>query len=419
MEMREITTEEFNKFANKFMLSSMYQTVEYGHVMERQNFETILVGMINDTGDVAAASLLLIEKLSNFKYAYAPRGFLIDYTNYSLLEEFTNLIKKFLKKRSVMAVKICPMIAKTKYTPSLNITLSNPSYDKIFENLKKLKYYHLGYNNFFESLKPRFVAIADLNPDTNKMFEGLHQDYKAKIRACDLAGIRIYKGNEKNLDFIVEQMREKNATSKDYTYDIYNAFKATNHAEVYFAQLETNQFLINTQVEYQKQVNICNAITAQLFQNQGKGNNNDVITRKIAEDNKLASLKNQLVYATNLLRNNPNGIIVASAMVIKHRGQVYLTLDGYDNQYKHLCAKHLLIWKLMERFAQEGYKEFNLGGITNPTLDKESKYKGTTDFKLNFNASAIEYAGDFELVTSYPLYTLYRNTSPIRRILKK
>lgn len=418
MEFREITSEEFNKFASKFMLSSIYQTVEYGRVMEKQKFQTIFVGMINDTNDIVAASLLLIEKLSKFKYAYAPRGFLIDYTNYSLLEEFTESIKKFLKKRNVMAVKICPLIAKSKYTPSVNITLANPSYDKIFDNLKKLKYYHLGYNNFFESFKPRFVAVAELNPDTNKMFAGLHQDFKEKIRSCDLAGVRIYKGNEQNIEFIANQMREKNATSADYANDLYDNFKASNSAEVYYALLETKTFLINTQIEYQKQVNVCNMITDEVFKNQGKANN-EVISKKIAEDNKLASLKNQLVYATNLLRNHPQGIVVASAMVIKHRGQVYLTLDGYDNQYKHLCAKHLLIWKLMERFAKEGYPEFNLGGITNPTFEGDNKYKGTTDFKLNFNASAIEYGGDFELVTSYPLYTLYRNTSPIRRVLKK
>ena len=50
-----------------------------------------------------------------------------------------------------MAVKICPLIAKTKYIPKSKTSLANPSYDRIFDNLKKLKYYHLGYNNFFEA----------------------------------------------------------------------------------------------------------------------------------------------------------------------------------------------------------------------------------------------------------------------------
>ena len=417
MKIIELRQDEFNKFTDKFMLSSIYQTSEYADVMSKQKFEVQLIGMINDIDTLVAASLILIEKLGKFKYAYAPRGFLIDYTDLNLLKTFTNEIKKYLKKQNVMAIKICPLIAKTKYTPSKNLTLANPAYDKIFQNLKSLKYYHLGYNNYFEGLKPRFVAIAELEKDTAKMFTKLHRDYKEKIKACDLAGVRIYKGTENNLNFIFEQMREQKENSKEYVEDMYRYFNSKGKVAVYFAQLEPKTFLINTQIEYQKQINICNSITEEVFKHQGK-NNNEIISRKIKEDNKLNALKNQLVYATNLLKQHPNGIIIASAMVIIHRNQVYLTLDGIDNNYKQLCPKHLLIWKIMERYGAEGYRELNLGGITNPTID-DNKYKGVNDFKLNFNASSIEYAGDFELVTSFPLYTLYRNGAPIRKILKK
>lgn len=417
MEIVELKTEEFDKFANKYPVSSMYQTSEYGLVMENQSYEVLRLGLINDTADICAASLILIERLNKFKYAYAPRGFLLDYTDVNLVKEFTDKIKKYLRGINVMAIKICPLIAKTKYTPSLNITLANPAYENIFNILKKEKYYHLGYNNFFEAFKPRFVAIANLEPDINSMFAKLHQDIQSKIRMCDLAGVRIYKGNENNLGFIHNQMADKNAKSLDYITDMYKHFNVNGKVEVFFAQLDSRIFLVNTQVEYQKQINVCNTVTAQIFQNQGNANG-ELVNMKIREDNKLADLKKQLVYATNMLRSYPNGIIIASAMVIKHRDQVYLTLDGYDQQYKHLCAKHLLIWKLMEKYSQEGYKELNLGGIANPQSE-DDRYKSSTEFKLNFNASCIEYAGDFELVTNYPLYTLYRNGSPIRKILKK
>ena len=418
MGIREISRAEFDTFSQKFMLSSMYQSIEYGNTMANQKYQTLFVGMINDTEDVVAASLILIEKLGQFKYAYAPRGFLIDYTNFALLEEFTNHIKKFLKKRNVMAVKICPLIAKTKYIPKSKTSLANPSYDRIFDNLKKLKYYHLGYNNFFEALKPRFVAFTPLNSNTPQMFAELDDNIKEKIKSCDIAGIRIYKGNESNLKFLIEQMREKNDTSESYATDLYNNFKIKNNADIYFAELETKTFLINTQVEYQKQINICNSFTDQVFQNQGNASS-DLIRRKITEDNKLAALKNQLVYATNLLRDHPDGIIIASAMIIKHLGQAYLTLDGFDPAYQHLCGRYLLVWKIMESLALEGFRELNLGGITNPTYDGENKFKTVNDFKLSFNSHAIEYAGDFELITSYPLYTLYRNSSPLRHNTKK
>lgn len=413
MKIREISQAEFDVFCQKFMITSMYQSIEYAKTMDNQKYQTLLIGMINDTEDVVAASLILIEKLGQFKYAYAPRGFLIDYTNFTLLEEFTSLIKKFFKKRNIMAVKICPLIARTKYTPATKTTLSNPSYNKIFDNLKKLKYYHLGYNNFFEAFKPRFLAFTELNADINQMFNELDDKTKSKIKACDLAGIRIYRGNENNLKFLIEQLRDENGTGAAYATDLYNNFKEKSNAEIYFAELETKTFLINTQIEYQKQINICNSFTGQVFQNQGKASS-DLIRRKIMEDNKLAALKNQLVYATNLLRKYPNGIIIASAMIIKYQGQAYLTLDGFNPTYQHLCGRYLLIWKIMETLAKEGFKALDLGGITNPLYEGENKYKAVNDFKLSFNSYAIEYAGDFELITNYALYTLYRNSSPLR-----
>lgn len=415
MELRELTNEEFETFINKFNESSIFQSCEYAFVMNNQAHESLYLGLYDENDELCAASLILIEKLNSFKYAYAPRGFLIDYKDKELLTSFTNEVKKYLKKKNVIAIKISPIIPKSKYDPKLNVTLNNPEYEDIFENLKELKYYHLGYNNYFESYNPRFIAITELDKDINTYFNKLDDELKNKISTCDLAGIRIYKGNENNLDFIYEQMREKKKGSKEYVNDMYNYFSKSHKVDVYFAQLETKTFLVNTQIEYQKQINNCNDITDEIFKNQGKANT-EIINKKIQEDNKLAKLKEQLIYATNLLRNNPNGIIIACAMVIKYHNKLYLTFDGIDETYKHLCPKHLLIWKLIEKYSNEGFKEFELGGITNPTLE-ENKFQELNDLKLGFNAYSIEYAGDFELITNYPLYSLYRNSSPIRKII--
>jgi len=416
MELRELTNEEFKNFTNNFYLKSLYQTTEYGLTMNSQEQEPIFVGLVNENNEIVTATLILIEKLGQFKYAYAPRGFLIDYTNKELLTEFTNRIKEFLKKKNVMAIKISPLIIKEKNTPYKNEEMINPDYDNIFSTLKELKYYHLGYNNLFESYKPRFEAIANLNKDTQEMFNTLDNDTKNNIANCDLAGLRVYKGIEKNLDIIFDELREKRKFSKKFVEAIYKYYNDSKSADVFYVQLEPKIFLVNTQKEYQKQMDICNKANDEVFKVQGKANN-DVISKKIIEDNKLSAIKNQLVYATNLLRDYPNGIVIASAMVIKCNNQAYMLLDGYNKEFKNLCPKYILIWKLMEKYATDGYTELNLGGITNPK--EENKYSDLTNFKMSFNSSYIEYSGDFELVTNFPLYTIYRNAAPIRKLVKK
>ena len=105
MYIRELTIEEFNLFTNSFIYSSIYQTSEYGQIMNTQNYNSIYLGLIDDN-KIIAASLILIEKLNMFKYAYAPKGFLIDYNNEFIVEQFTKLIKEYLGKKNIIAVKI-------------------------------------------------------------------------------------------------------------------------------------------------------------------------------------------------------------------------------------------------------------------------------------------------------------------------
>ena len=93
-------------------------------------------------------------------------------------------------------------------------------------------------------------------------------------------------------------------------------------------------------------------------------------------------------------------------------------MDGYDKDYKRLNAKHLLIWKLIEKYALQGYKTFNLGGMTNYSI-KDNKFDGLNNFKINFGAKVYEYIGDLEYVINKPLHLMYRNKSVVMGLIKK
>ena len=57
----------------------------------------------NDNGDFIAYEKLKkeLEKEGLFKYAYAPRGFLMDYEDLDSLELFTTELKKYLKEKLI------------------------------------------------------------------------------------------------------------------------------------------------------------------------------------------------------------------------------------------------------------------------------------------------------------------------------
>lgn len=417
MYIKELNNAEFNLFTDSYPYFSIYQTSEYGFIMNTQNYTSLFLGLVDDYEKIVAASLILIEKEGIFKYAYAPKGFLIDYSNKGLVEQFTTLIKEYLSKKKIMAIKINPMIIKSSYDYNTDSTRINPEFQGQIDFLKSLDYYHLGYNNLFESFKPRYDAIIDLNKPITTLFGNMNKNFKNKIKSADRNGVRIVKGTSDQLDFLYDQVKNKYPRDKKYFEDVLFFFKKRNMIDYYYAKLDTNVYLISIQKKYQKQMDLCNKLNNKLFKNVGK-NNNKLISTKIYEENKLNEFKNELVFATKLLKENPDGVLLATMLIAKYRDEVYILMDGYNKDFKKLNAKHLMTWKLIEKYSKEKYKRFNLGGMTNPYI-KNDKYKGLNEFKLSFNARCVEYIGDLELITNQKLYNLYRNSKPIRYILKR
>lgn len=406
MILKELTIDEYNIFFRRNNVS-IFQSINYANTMEKIGFKSLYYGLM-DGSTIYGAGLILVKKKYGFKVGFIPRGFIIDYNNLELIKVFTSLLKKELSKKGIVVIKMHPPIIRNIYNKQ---TISNNKYDNIFNNLKSAGFNHLGYNNYFESLKPRFEAIIPLDKDINKLFNNISKNFKTKIRSADINGITIFKGDKNNLEYLDNLTKNKNLK---YIEDLYDCFN--NNIEFYYAKLDTNIYIQSIQYKYQKQINICSKANEQVFKNVLK-NNNKIINRKLREENRLNEIKEELVYATKLIKDYPDGIIVAACLTIKNKDEIYLIMDGYDKEYKKMSAKHLLIWKLMEKYSKEGFKTFNLGGITNNIPN--NKYQGLNDFKLNFGSLVYEYSGDFELIINKPLYLMYRNNSRISKIFKK
>lgn len=414
MTVREITNQDFIKFSLKYPISSLYQTPEYAFSISKQNYEPMFIGLIDDNDTIIGASLILIEKRFGFKYAYAPKGFLIDYTDKELLRRFTMLVKKFLGKKDVIAIKICPPVIRYSQNIRNKIIMKNVNYDIIFNNLKELGYYHLGYNNYFEALKPRFEAIIDITLPYYQLFKNIDKSYRTKIRTAEKSGIKIHKGIIDDLEYLYFHTKDTYPRDLEYFKDCFKSFGRTNKIEFYYAKIDTQFYLKYSQKLYEQQEKKCEMLNNKIISKS----HNKTLDEKLVADNLLTLRKKQLVSATSYLRDYPDGIVLASVLVVKNRDTVNILIDGYDKKYSHLNAKHLLIWKLIEKYSKEKYTKFSLGGMTNPNI-KSNKYNGLNNFKLSFNPTVYEYIGDLELVTNQALYFMYRNAAPIRSILRK
>ena len=412
MSIKELTNEEFNLFSKNYPLSSVYQTKEYGLTMNKEGYSTMLLGLVDDD-KILAATLILVENINKFKYAYAPRGYLIDYSNFELLKTFSMLLKKYLGKLNIIGIKLCPIIIKSVYNLRTDEKIKNKNFDNLFNNLSKLNYYHFGFNNSFEALKPRYEAIIDLRKPIDDLFSDIKKEYRTKIRTSENKGIEVIQGNEKVIKDLYNLSKEKYPRGLSYFENIYDYFKREDNVDIFCSKLNTKKYLQQVQKKYSEIEELLNKSNEHILSNSKHKN----IDKKLRLDIKYNKLKEELAYAIDLLKNYPNGIILASVLCVKHSDTAYILIDSYDKNYKTFNAKHLLIWKLINRYSKEGFKKLNLGGISN--IEVDTKYTGLTKFKCNFGANIIEYAGDFELITNSPLYFMYRKVNPINKILHK
>ena len=121
----------------------------------------------------------------------------------------------------------------------------------------------------------------------------------------------------------------------------------------------------------------------------------------------LTSYKNSLLKATDLLKSNPDGIIIAGAMVIRYDNAAFVITEGADDEYNYLNPNYLIKWQLITDYNNEGLKYINFGGIVGD-FDNPNEYSGLNESKLGFNATVTEYLGEFDIILNNFSYNLYK-----------
>lgn len=413
--LKELTNDEFDEFSKNYNISTVYQTSQYALTMNNQDYDSILLGLVDSNNIIQAATLILITNNRKFKFAYSPRGYLIDYRNEELVTLFTSFIKEYLNKNNVVTLKINPPIFKTIYYIKENNIYKNNYYDHILNFLISLGYKHLGYNSYFEGIRPRFEAVINLESDEKDIFDNLKRELKTKIRNAKKTGIKIIKGNDDDLNILYDQIKIKYPRNFKYLEDTYKFFKKNNSIDFYYTKLDTVKYLQETGKSLEEKENEVLKINNKIQSNNSSNKN---ISKKMNMDLDVYKYNKQLVEATKLLKEYPDGLITSSALIAKYKDEVTLLIDGHNKLYKNLNAKHLLIWELCKIYKKEGYKKFNLGGIANINID-DNKYKGLNNFKQSFNPYIIEYMGDLEIITNSSLYFMYSNSIALKNIIKK
>ena len=385
--------------------------------MSSEGFDPHYYGFINDQNILIGASLILIQKLFlGYKYAYAPRGYLIDYDNKDLIIDVTNKMKRFLAKNSIIFLKIDPPVVNNKRDKDGNI-LRSPYTNDLIPFLTKIGYDYFGDNKFFGTLKPRWNAILKVTGSSKTLFENFDHSVKNKIRKAQSRGVEILQGNHNDIEIFYKFVAKKHYRKLTYYKKFAECFG--NNFELYFAKLNTEAYLNNIKLIYEKELQKNENINKEI-QEAGLQNkiSNKLTNSKITSDKVLAVYKKELETASNLFAKNPQGIIISATAVIVEKYGVALVIEGVNPAYKLYYPTFLTKWNIIEKYSKLGAVYFDLNAITG-YFENNNKFKGLNEMKLGFNAEVTEYIGEFDLVINRTIYLIHKKAKLGKKALKK
>jgi len=408
MKLVKLSAEQFDKYASTHKYRNYYQTSMYANVMVKFGYHAQFLGIASDENKLLGATLIIYKDVfMGNKVAYAPHGILFDYEDLNNTQELVKTIKRTLSKQGIMFLRMDPYIPLTIRDNEGNTMNFNNKGNDIIKNLTKSGFKYKGETLYFETEKPRWEALVLLQKDIREIFDKIDKRTRNKLRRATNSGIEVIKS--KDIDNLYKFVSKKEKKPLSYFKTICNNFG--DNIDIYYAKLNTEKFLINSRRNYEKEVEF-NETLSQKIQDMSLDpkDRETYLNKKMESDKLITTYKNHLLKATDLLKNNPDGIIIGGTMVIKYDNAAYLFTEGIDEEYGSLSASTLLKWQLIEDFNNQGFKYVNLGGIVGD-FENQNEYSGLNESKLGFNSIVTEYVGEFDIVLNNIMYSLYQKTN--------
>ena len=412
MKIITLTKEEFDNFSNNHMYNSYYQSSCYAEFeVANDEYNTHYLGFIDDNDNkLIGASLMLYKPLFwGYKFAYSPRGLLINYENDEMVNEVTQELKKLLKKQKFIFITIDPPVVASDRDKNGKIIHFNNSVNRLLNNLKQNNYEHLGFNLYNESKLPRWNVIARLNNDGRTIYNNFDASIKEKISYCNNIGIIVEEDSSKDIDKFYDLIKKTyNKGGKKYLVNLFNAFNPSNRIKIFYTKLSTKKYVENVNKLYSKEEEK-NIALANIIQSGDsiKYNIPKAINDKLSSDKLLHMYKKDIVSSTKLLKSNPDGVVCGGALIIEDAHGINILINYVDNNYSKYNSDALLIYEVMKYYGKLGFQYINIGPVTG-NFDSSSKYYPMLENKLGFNSSIIEYIGEFNMILNPTMYKIYK-----------
>lgn len=405
--------------------SHFLQSYAWGQFAKKEKNQTpYYLGLVDEKNNILGATLLLQKHLPlGLSYFYAPRGFVIDFTDESLLKKFSVEVIKFIKSKKAIFLKIDPDLI--WYEEDYKGNEVNPKYNckKIFNTLQMIGFKHLGFTKNFETTQPRYTFRINLDGTMEDIESRFSKTVKQRIKKGTSLGTMVRIGN---IDDIPEFSKLMDLTEdrKDFVshdmkyykslYEIYNQYGKMN---LFMGSIDTNKVIDG----YSKEKN---DILKSLDDLSKKENLSTANQKKQKELEMRLEKLDEYISEYSDARDKYGDVITLNAHVIIEYGDKAWTLyAGNHNVLTSSQSNYKVYYEHIKYCHDEGLKYYDHFG-TIGDLNHDNPRYGLHIFKKAFGGNYIEFIGEFDYVNKPFWYFCFTKLVPfyrrlVRNIAKK
>ncbi len=385
-----VDKEEYQEFTKNHPKSHFLQSYEWGEFCRLAKKQIPhYVGMHNDNEQLVSTALILEKKTPlGYSYGYAPRGFLIDYTNHAYLKVFTNYIKEYMQKNKMIYLKIDPDIKYQDIDEEGNKVDKGENNYELYDYLISLGYIHKGFYKLYEGNQPRYTFRINLRKPWEEIEQRFSKTFLKSIKRSEQ--YHLVSDNNPDIETFYELMKENSA--KDgfdaRTLDYYQKFYQTMQKNIKFFNLSIRpqELLINIDKEI-------NSLEEEL-----KNSNKKEVDIK----NKLVRLNKEKEEFSKITKEE----VICSLICTYTDNRAWSFYIGSNELANFTFAVSRCYYEAIKDAYNQGYEFFDLFGVVG---DPHTSYKNLAniyDFKRKFGDEYIEFMGEFDLVNKKFLYKI-------------
>ncbi|MDN5983318.1 MAG: aminoacyltransferase [Lactococcus sp.] len=391
-----------DEFVKKSPLNHLLQSSTWAKV--KDNWESQIVGVTNESGELIASALVLIKKLPfGFTMVYTPRGPVMDYRDSALVTFFLKALKKFAKQKRALFIKIDPgvLYRSAKFGQKDPSDVSTEA-AAIVDVIKASGAEHVGFNYVMsETIQPRFQANEPLSDDMDKLYPKHTKRIMKDAINRGVTGRRV--GIDKLADFSqVVSMTESRKGVALRNSDYFVQLMSLYGDDAYLHLAEVN--LKDKYAELQAQLAQIEKDIAETPDNQKKRFNRLNDQKKSTEK----YLKEFADYDTD----KDESTVIAGILSIKFGNTMEMLYAGMNDEFKKFYPQYLLYPIAFDDAFSSGASWANMGGVEGDLAD------GLSKFKSNFNPDIQELIGEFNIPVNGLLYKLSNFAYKLRKKMR-